>query len=444
MSTKQYKKLILGMGVSGRAAAQYLIQQQEEFGIIAVDKNYCELKKNTKIALLEKQGMLFFLDDQQILDTYDVKEIIVSPGVALSHPLIQQAQKKKIHISSEISFALRRLNNTCIGITGTNGKTTLTCLLEHIFRSCGRKAHSVGNVGKSVSEYLLTADERDILFVELSSFQLELIDKHRFLDCAIITNLFADHLDRYSSFEKYVQAKANIQFCIKEKKSLLLPKSCIEKVLPYITNKHFSLQPMESCAGVSARRALFSKKTNKVFLSRETMAFAYEVCRQNTISEKKFFAAVQTFNGLSHRIEFVTTMNSVHFYNDSKATNPMAVIHALNSLSGDVVLIVGGEDKGLDFSFWNNNRAFIRKVKYIIAIGSSAKKIQAQVDVVRVICKKELHDAIETAYTLAKKKQNVLLSPGCSSYDMFANFEHRGNTFKDIVFSMKKRLEGNG
>lgn len=370
------KALVLGFGVSGKSAKIFLE------------------KKGYEVACYDDK---LAPDPIENIETFSL--VVLSPGISLAHPLCIRAAKANIPIKGEAQIALEEISQPCIGVTGTNGKTTLVLMLQHCLTLCGKKAKAVGNVGIPITS-CVGSDE--ILVVELSSYQLETLTAKAF-DVGIILNIAENHLDRYLSMEEYSKAKARLQFCIK--------KGGIFYVHPAIDPKYFSM-PIQSFSGGNTEAA-------------------QKICSHFGISEKDFYAAASSFSKPAHRIEFVAEIQGVKYYNDSKATTLQAVIYALNHLQAKVILLLGGLDKGLSFEPLN---AYPDRVKHAIVFGRSREKIANALQDCHAVCVEEtMQEAVEKARQLAKPGDIVLLSPGCASFDAFDNYERRGEEFKRLV-----------
>ncbi|NGX44066.1 MAG: UDP-N-acetylmuramoylalanine--D-glutamate ligase [Candidatus Anoxychlamydiales bacterium] len=412
--------LILGLSLSGRAASFFLLNQRKNIRVIAIEDN---LKEDVEIRLLKKQNVKIFNSKDFIENFSDLNKIekaVISPGFNPEAKIVKIIKKNKIEIFSEIELGARFLKenkiykNKIIGITGTNGKTTLTKLIEHILNENKIKAKSLGNIKIPFTSYLTkillknnnVENQKETFILELSSFQLEKM-KTKFLDAAIITNITEDHLDRYPNFKAYVDAKLRIVKCLKNRKNLYVTKKVLKS---FIVN---------------------NSKINIKEVKEDIEDVAIKICLDFKIVKKNILCAIKTFKSLEHRLEFVREIKGVYFYNDSKATNAHSVIYAVKKIKGSIILIVGGKDKGFSYRIWNKH--FKDNVKYVLAIGESSKKIKEELIGCRVQVIKDLKTAIEKAFSLAKKEDRVLLSPGCSSFDMFKNFEHRGDSFKKFV-----------
>jgi UDP-N-acetylmuramoylalanine--D-glutamate ligase len=398
----QKKYLVLGLGKSGKAIAFYLLNKNKKF--IAVD-NY--LVEDEEIKILKQNNVEIFTNNN--IDFQDIKKVIVSPGINSNHEIIKKAKKNNIEIISEIEFASKFIKNKCIAITGTNGKTTLTKLICHIFNENNIPAIALGNVGVSLTSYLDKINPKEIIVLELSSFQLERMHT-RFVDIAIITNITPDHLDRYASFEEYAYTKLNIMNCLKKGRILYTPKKVIKRY--FVLNNKINIKEVKD----------------------DVEDIAKQICFDLKLSKENIINAIKTFKKVEHRLEFVREIKGICFYNDSKATNVASVLYAVKKIKKPIILIVGGFDKGFSYKIWQ--KAFLNRVKFVIAIGRSAKKIKMELAGFNVQILNDLESAVKKAFFLAQKNENILFSPGCSSFDMFDNYEHRGKVFKQLVNSI--------
>jgi UDP-N-acetylmuramoylalanine--D-glutamate ligase len=385
------KYLVLGLKKSGLSAINYLQHLKKE--VIGFDDNLENLNQFKNFQ---------FLNDFNKICFNEIKTIIISPGVSNNHKIIKEAKKYNIEIISEIELGFRYLKNKVIGITGTNGKTTLTSLITHILNENNIKAISLGNIGTPLTTYLLNPKD-EIIILELSSFQLENIYSKK-IDIAVITNIEEDHLDRYDSYKDYAFAKLNIL------------KLLTNKIKIYTTKKVKDEYNLENVLICKDDLKDFAKKILKNF---------------NVDFEKGF----KTFKNLEHRLELVYNENNIKIYNDSKSTNLSSTIYALKKIKKCDVLILGGYDKG--FSFKILNKYITNRVKHIIAIGDTRFKILKDLkNKVEIIDNFDI--AINRAVMLLKKGDTLLFSPASSSFDWFKNYEDRGEKFKEKVSQILK------
>lgn len=428
------KILIVGLGISGRSAANFLLKRGAQ--VSGVDSNLDLLEQSDQLVKLKSQGLKTFKSNQEI-EIRDFALVVVSPGIPPTHPLYQAAQQAGIEVIGEIELACRFIKQTFLGITGTNGKTTVTLLVEHVLQQCGRRARALGNMGIPLTSEFLEetgSSSLEIAIVELSSFQLETLHS-RIIDAAVVLNVTPDHLDRYESLQKYASAKMHIAACIKSEGVLYLEEKTFQeygyllaplkpKIYGYSSNCDVTIDTFKGLLP-----SIYTERPNHDL---ENLMAAYALCNQVGITVEQFTEAVLTFQKPPHRIQFVKALAGVSYYNDSKGTNIDAVVRAVDVLKGEIVLIAGGVDKGAPYTPWLE--AFAGKVKSICAIGEAALTMQKQLShQLPVKIFENLEAAVKYAASQAKAGDNVLLSPGCSSYDMFRDYVHRGEEFIRIV-----------
>lgn len=425
---------ILGLGVSGRSALRYL--QRSGALLFGVDQNWDLLNENREIQELKKQGIQFLHESQ--VDKLDFcKALIVSPGVPPTNLIYQKALNQGIEILGEVELACRTMSNPCLAITGSNGKTTTTMLTTHVLNVAGIKARAVGNIGVPLTE-ALEDENGDVIVLELSSWQLETL-KSKAFDAALILNITPNHLDRHGTMQAYASAKLNIREGLKVGQPLYMGSDCyatfgVHSAIPigYDENCLLRCDQTHVWLGDEIQFTLPEKYQGKKRHDVENMLGAFALCRSLGVDGPTFLKALSTFVKPPHRIEFVKEIGGVSYFNDSKATSLEAVMKAVESMDGKTILIAGGMHKGAAYHPWA--ASFKGKVGAIYAIGQAAEKIEADVGGTIPVQKcKDLDEAIQCASKIAKRGENVLLSPGCSSYDMFKNYEQRGEEFKRIV-----------
>lgn len=393
------KVLIVGFGVSGKAAAKLAAHQGYE--VLITDK-----KKQ------EVSPPYTFIEESNLNLIQQLDFAIVSPGIRDDNEGIQKLKTKGVKIISEVEFGLQHLNQRIIAITGSNGKTTTVLFVKHLLETAGQKACALGNIGRAVCEYALRPNPEEVLVLELSSFQLERLNKPWF-DLVALINIQPDHLDAYPSYLAYAQAKLGIFHCLKKDGiGLICKKAAAEFAFePF----HGSIQQIE----MESQKNLY-----------------YALGAQLNISKEVIETSMNTFNKPSHRQEYVTEISGVTFFNDSKATNLKAMLYALSEIDREIHLIAGGRFKGEDFA--TVKEALPKNLKTIYALGEMQQNIEIslnkQVNVVKV---GSLKEAVQLAFAQAKPSEVVLLSPGCPSFDQFKNFEERGEMFKSIVQQLK-------
>lgn len=387
---------------------------------------------------------------------YDADVVVVSPGVPQNSKVIQNSLEKGIEVVSEIEAASWYCKGKVIAITGTNGKTTTTTLIGEIFKDAGYKTFVCGNIGIAFSDIVEQTDESSIVVLETSSFQLDNIRKFKpFI--AIMLNVTPDHLDRYESFEKYLESKMRIAENQNES--------------DYFVFNYDDELVRNSSKSVHSNRTAFSltdavkKETQEgAYLNNLDLVYYYYMGEENVIDTQKLIIkgehnvynamasvisakifgiekeyikkTLENFKGVEHRLEYVKELDGVKYYNDSKATNVNSVWYALKGFNEPLVLILGGKDKGNDYS--QIEKEVKQHVKHIIAIGDSKQKVYDYFkDILPVTVAADMEDAVIKAQQNAISNDVVLLSPACASFDMFDNYEHRGRVFKDIVNSLK-------
>ena len=438
--------VMLGAGESGVGAA--LLAKQKGFDVFVSDGAVIKPSFKDELA---RHSIDFEEEGHSKEKILNASMIIKSPGVPEKNAMVKQVREKGIEIISEIEFAYRyKGDSKIIGITGSNGKTTTTALIYHICKTAGLDCAVVGNIGFSFARQVAT-DPKKIYVVEVSSFQLDDIKEFR-PDIAVLTNITEDHLDRYEyKFENYIESKFRIienqtsedvfvynnddeitkkylnKFLNKSKP---LPMS-INKELPegaYIVNAemHLKWEQEEMCMSVED----FAIKG--IHNQYNTMAAGISAGVMG-IRKEKIRDAIQTFKSLEHRMSTVATIKGVEFINDSKATNVNSTWYALESMTKPVILILGGVDKGNDYSFIKD--LVKEKVKAIVCMGLDNTKIHAAFgeEVQLIVNTKSAKEAVHAAFHFADKGDVVLLSPACASFDLFKNYEDRGMQFIEAV-----------
>ncbi|HVK96296.1 MAG TPA: UDP-N-acetylmuramoyl-L-alanine--D-glutamate ligase [Flavisolibacter sp.] len=439
------KLVILGGGESGVGAA--ILGQQQRYKVQLMDES--SLKDGYRIELKEA-GIDFIeksIDEQQLLDA---DEVVKSPGIPETNVWVKKIREKGIPVISEIELACRHKGaSKIIAITGSNGKSTTTALTYHICKTGGLDCALVGNIGYSFARQV-AIDPKAVYVAEISSFQLDDIVEFA-PDVAVLLNITEDHLDRYEyKFENYIRSKFRItmnqnseqhfiynlddkviQKYLKEIpiKSNQLPISMKQKVDKgaYIKDDELHVRVNREEQSMSIYDFALKGKHNQFNTMAACVAGATMDIRKNKIRE-----AVQTFENLEHRMEYVATVRGVEFINDSKATNVNSSWFALESMSKPTILILGGVDKGNDYTLIAD--LVKEKVKSIVCLGIDNEKIHnAFGEFVNIVDTASAEDAVKASYQLAAPGDVVLLSPACASFDLFKNYEDRGKQFKEAV-----------
>ncbi|MDP3947004.1 MAG: UDP-N-acetylmuramoyl-L-alanine--D-glutamate ligase [Lutibacter sp.] len=439
------KLVVLGAGESGVGTA--ILGKQKGFEVFVSDKGIIA-EKYKKVLL--NNDILFEDGNHTESKILEADLVMKSPGIPDKVALVKQLKSKGIPVISEIEFASKYTNGVIVGITGSNGKTTTTMLVNHILKKANLNVGMGGNIGESFAQQV-AENNYDIHVLELSSFQLDgIVDFAPHI--AIITNISPDHLDRYDyKFENYIHSKFRItenqtenDFLIYDAddkvilewlknnntKACLLPFS-IEKELEqgvFLKNDNIIINYKKEDTLMNISTLALKGKHNLKNAMAASMATSLLKVRKDTIRE-----SLEDFEGAEHRLEFVLKINGVRYINDSKATNVNATFYALDSVKTPTVWIVGGVDKGNDYL---DLMPMVReKVKAIICLGLDNQKIvQTFGNVVDLIVETAgAEEAVKVAYKIAEKGDTVLLSPACASFDLFENYEDRGNKFKEAV-----------
>jgi UDP-N-acetylmuramoylalanine--D-glutamate ligase len=445
----QKRLVILGGGESGVGAA--LLAQQKGYDVFVFDEGslkdgYRNELQQASIPFAEKE-----VDEARILNA---DEVVKSPGIPEKNDWVKKIRAKGIPVISEIELAYRyKGNSKIIAITGSNGKSTTTALTYHICKTADIDAALVGNIGYSFAKQI-AEDPKPVYVAEISSFQLDDIVTFR-PDVAILLNITEDHLDRYDyNFENYIRSKFRIAMNQTSEDYFIynLDDEVITKYLSTVTilsnqtpismkqevkkGAHIKDDEMQVNAGseqqsMSVYDFALKGKHNQYNTMAACVAGATMDIRKNKIRE-----AVQTFQSLEHRMESVATVRGVEFINDSKATNVNSTWYALESMTKPTVLILGGVDKGNDYSLIEE--LVQEKVKAIVCMGVNNKKIHDAFDgkIEKIVDAGTAADAVQAAFTLATVGDAVLLSPACASFDLFKNYEDRGTQFKQAVINL--------
>jgi UDP-N-acetylmuramoylalanine--D-glutamate ligase len=437
------KTLVLGLGISGIAAARWLLKKN--CAILGVDCNRSYLQTHEELTRLQLQGMVCQHDSDPI-DWSCIERVVVSPGVHPKHFIYQKSQERGIPIIGEAELALPHFKKPMVAVTGTNGKTTVTLLVEHILNYAGIKTKALGNVGTALCDYLMSPGTEEVIVVELSSFQLETIRTPVF-DAAVLLNITPDHLDRYADLQDYAKAKCQLQHVLKQDAQFFVQAqtACEFDHLLQLRSYQTFGGAKKSDLWIDELRVIYREKVEYIMPmryrqmgghDRENALAAWALCQSFSITNEQFCNALETFQKPPHRIEFVRKIGGVSFFDDSKGTNIDAVIQAVKAMKGPVILIAGGVDKGAAYFPWKE--PFTGKVKQIIAIGAAAPKIYNELhSFFNIKLADSLAAAISIAASDAREGDCVLLSPGCSSYDMFRNYAHRGREFQRYVHTIK-------
>ena len=445
IEVKGKKISVIGAARSGIGAAKLI---KKLGGIPFVSDFSPEEKLKDSLNQLEKENINYEYGGHSDR-VYDSALMIISPGVPNDSAVVQDARTKGIKLISEIELAYHYCKGKIIAITGTNGKTTTTSLCGHVFNTCGYKTHVAGNIGLAFSEVVLDVNEGEFVSLEVSSFQLDLIENFK-PAAALILNITPDHLNRYeNSLQKYAESKQRIYKNQDEKDYLILNKdnpTVIKYLVDHKSKSFFFSLNEEQDNGCfhSGGNVIFRMDGKESFRclrndikirGEHNLANSMAVisaAKVFNLDNKGIIKGLQTFESVEHRLELVRQIDGVKYINDSKATNVDSVWYALKSFDEPILLILGGQDKGNDYK--QIKPLVLQKVKKIYAIGSSAEKVYNFFHHdVKVEIEKTMQDAVKSSSKEAKIGDVVLLSPACASFDMFNNYEHRGKVFKEAV-----------
>lgn len=454
MNLKSKNVLVIGLAVTGVPLVNALCKLGANVVVNDLKK---EEDLTDSIRLLSNLNVNYILGKhpETIESLGHLDLVVVSPGVPLDIPFIDQIKNKGIEIIGEIELAYRLSKGHIVAITGTNGKTTTTALVGEIFKNAGRTTHVVGNIGVAFISKALETNEDDVIVIETSSFQLESIVDFQ-PEVGAILNLTPDHLNRHKTMENYQEAKFN------------LFKNQVANNVAVINYDDLTLRDRSKT--LEATKIYFSRKTllkEGIFVDNEKIVFIKDGEKRDVISIDEIYIpgkhnlenalaataialslnvdievikdTLKTFKGVEHRIEPVDIINGVKFINDSKATNSDAAIKALEAIDTPILLLAGGLDKGIEFDDFIN--AFNGKVKHMFVYGETAQTLletAKRLNFNYVTKVENLEDAVKSAYSLSTNGDTILLSPACASWDMYENFEMRGKHFKEIVAQLRR------
>jgi UDP-N-acetylmuramoylalanine--D-glutamate ligase len=452
------KIVVCGFGKTGQALLDFLLVNVEDAQMFLFNDTEIKGKENTTLKEhYETQGVTFLLGDHCFKQLEKMDLVLLSPGIDGRSERFNRIRKMNIKIISEIEFAFSTINVPIIAVTGTNGKSTTATLIHHMLTHNGKKSFLTGNIGTPLISRIKDITKDSVVVMEVSSFQLEEIDKFK-PHVALILNITTDHISRHRNFENYVLAKFKIGINQKPEDFIILNYD--DPLLRERGNQigkaqrlWFSRCSKDIQQGVYAKNQSLTMNLNDryetISLSNsqlrglhniENLMAAILAARLMGIRPEKIEASIKYFKGLPHRMESVGTIGSVEFINDSKATNVDATLKSINSLNHDVVLILGGKDKGGDFSLLGDS--IKKRVKRVLLLGEAGPVIYQQLSNLQDRCTfvSDLSEATSKGYNLLEKQGGVLLlAPGCASFDMFNSFEQRGEVFKKEVLKLRRK-----
>jgi UDP-N-acetylmuramoylalanine--D-glutamate ligase len=447
MDLKNKRVLVVGLGKSGLSAAMFL---REQGARVTVSDTRSAVALANEIPALLEAGIMVESGGHGLLTFRRQDLIVVSPGVPMDTPEVKQVVAFGMPVIGELELASRYLQGRIVAITGSNGKTTTTTLVGKIFADAGMPTLVGGNIGLPVIDLVPMSGPETVSVLEVSSFQLETVEEfHPWI--AVVLNITPDHLDRHGSFETYAAAKTRITERQGAEDFLVLNAEDKAAQMMALKTKAqifwFSgRRPIKQGAFVHGESILFIPREGakaepvmpvsdihlKGSHNVENVLAAVCAARLAKIPAESIRASVAGFAAVEHRLELVKVVNGVEFYNDSKATNVDAAMKAVASFAGGIHLILGGKDKDSDYSLMSG--MLRERVKSVYTIGSAAEKIERQLQgVVKIVPAETLQVAVAKAAKAATIGDVVLLSPACSSFDQFENYEQRGRVFRQLV-----------
>ncbi len=448
MYFKRDKFLVVGVSKSGIGATELLLKMGAKCYVYDDSSTPSVIKAQRE---LQEKGAVTVSKDElgEAIDSVDV--VVLSPGVAIDHEIPVKAKRSGKRIMGELELASMFCRAPIVAVTGTNGKTTTCSIIDCILKSCGFKSVLCGNIGTPLSSVLGEIDDESVVVAEVSSFQLETVSRFT-PHIAVLTNITPDHLSRHYNMENYIFIKSRIMQCQRESEYAVLnyddttvrktAEKCKAKVV------YFSTKAEVDGAYVSNGKIFYKGKyvtdVSSVKLSGEhnienTLA-AICVCELLGLSEEEISSHLSDFKGVKHRIQFIKEVGGVDYYNDSKATNSDATVKAIDSMTKPTVLILGGKDKGLKFDglFEKIKKSCVR---HVVLTGESRYRLlesASDCGYYSVSMTEDFTAAINIAKMIAQRGEAVLLSPACSSFDRFSDFEERGDAFISIVENMNE------
>jgi UDP-N-acetylmuramoylalanine--D-glutamate ligase len=432
------RTLVLGAGKSGVAAANFLAHRGEE--VVLSDSS---AQPSLPYTLDQRVVTRFGSQDHSLLD--GVSEIVLSPGVPRSIPLLREADARRIPVTGEIELAFRHLRGEVIAVTGSNGKSTTTALIGEILRIAGRQPVVAGNIGEPLIAAVDFQRPRTYV-LELSSFQLESVDTFR-ANIALLLNITPDHMDRYENFDAYAAAKYRI-FRNQKDGDTAIVNAVERRTEPRQSNvrvwRFSARQAVEQGAWLDGEDLVMKVDDQERRIPRASLKLqglanvenalaAWLAARAAGVTDLEVQIAFGTFAGLPHRMVLVRDSEGVRWINDSKGTNVDATLKSLEGFGPkSVILILGGKDKAGEFEKMRD--LVSSRVRSVLTIGAAAPKIESALKgTAEIVSAGTLDDAVRWAHEHARSGDTVLLSPACASFDQYRNFEHRGQHFEELV-----------
>jgi len=451
MDLKGKKVLVVGLGITGEAVCHFLLPQG---ALVKVSEKKTKDQLGQKMSIWGKKGINIEAGKHELRSFLEVDLIVPSPGVPLL-PEIEEAQARGVSVTSEIELAYIFLKGKIIGITGSNGKSTTASLTHKILLEGGVPSFLAGNIGTPLISFVNNSKTSDVYVTEISSFQLQYV-KHFKANISVLLNISPDHLDWHPSFSHYYEAKKKIIFSQQEDDTAILNRDdpLVWKLKSQTRSRVYGFSRKDRVRPgcfLEDEWFHFSNGEQKKVMNTSDVPLLgihnYENIMAAAIAGQLFLLSpdriresIRSFKGLEHRLEEVTTIDGVKFYNDSKATNVDASIKSIQSFTKPVILIAGGRNKGGNLE--RLRAPVIQRVKKIILIGEAKEKLsEALTGTAPINEAPSLEEAVHISFAEAEPGDVVLLAPACTSFDMFKNFEERGKKYKEAVLQLKNKRE---
>ena len=488
---KNNRIAVLGFGKTGQALLEFLLANEAQASVVLFNDG--AIVDTARREFFERRGVHFLIGAEKFAELNDCRLVIISPGFDGKNPRFTDLRAQGVRIISEIEYAFSnlkqinlvkkqdnllskllipplqgtslrsrvgRMRSKVIAVSGSNGKSTTVSLIHHLLAKAGRRSVLAGNIGVPFIAQVREIGADSIVVLELSSFQLEEIVDFR-ADVAVLLNITPDHLDRYPSMEAYAAAKYNLftnqrpgdhmvlnadDPLLRDAKRLGAGKPLwfsSTRALPdgaFLQGQGLTLRAAAAEEKISLRRNPLRGIHNL-----ENIMAAALACRAIGLTAAEIESGLESFQGLAHRMEAAGTIGGVEFINDSKATNVDAALKSIASIDGRLVVILGGKDKGSDFSALE--KILKKKALRVLLLGKAAPLIAGQLPSLekRLAHVRDLTEAVRSGYELLQPQGGtVLLAPACASFDMFDNFEHRGDVFKREVASLREQVQAHG
>ena len=449
---------VLGFGRTGQAVLVYLLAKEPRTPLLLF--NDTEILDLEKRRAFEQRGVRFLTGAEGFAGLAGCRLVVMSPGFDGRQPRFAALRQAGAEVISEIEFASRRLQARIIAVSGSNGKSTTVSLIQHLLAAGGRRSRLAGNIGTPLISEIDDIPPGSLAVLELSSFQLEEIDRFR-PEVAVLLNITPDHLDRYPSMAEYSAAKLNLFKNQGEEDIMVLNADdpllrdagrlgrgrplWFSASRPAPGGAH--LEGQDLILDIGAGRETVSLRRNPLrgIHNLENIMAAALACRAVGLDAAAIESGLAGFRGLPHRMEDAGRVNGVEFINDSKATNVDAALKSIASIDGELVVILGGKDKGGDFGALLE--PLRQRARRVLLLGKAAPQLAAQLAELgdRLAFVRDLEAAVASGYgALQPAGGTVLLAPACASFDMFDNFEHRGDVFKAEVRRLRERENGHG